>query len=265
MSQAYWHKQTEKPLFPDLLWSRPETRLAAGKLLIVGGHATTFTAPAEAYASAEKAEIGSCRVILPASLQKTVSKVFPEAIFAPTNPSGGMATRALGDLLDHALWSDGTLLAGDIGRNSETVALLETFLGKYHGQATITRDIADELCARPTAMVGRPNTLLILSLGQLQKLATHLRWPVAVTSDMSLRALVDFLHDFTTKTGFFIITQHFGNYVAAVTGQVSTTPRDDDKIWRVRTAAQAATWWIQNADKPFEALTSSMLPHKKDL
>ncbi len=30
-------------------------------------------------------------------------------------------------------------------------------------------------------------------------------------------------------------------------------------------AAQAATWWIQNADKPFEALTSSMLPHKKDL
>ena len=40
---------------------------------------------------------------------------------------------ALAPLLDLAQWADGVLLAGDIGRNSETTVLLETFMSKYHG------------------------------------------------------------------------------------------------------------------------------------
>ena len=53
MDRTYWHKQTvEKPLFPDILWSRPQNKRQAGKLLIVGGHAESFAAVGEAYAAA---------------------------------------------------------------------------------------------------------------------------------------------------------------------------------------------------------------------
>jgi len=237
------------------LWSRPETKSTAGKLLIVGGHAISITAPAQAFSAAEAAGIGACRVILPDSLQRTVGKHFPTAIFAPSNPSGGLAKNALAELLEHVRWADGVLLAGDIGRNSETVALLETFLAKYSGQVTLTRDIADEFCARPTALKGRSNTLLVLALGQLQKLALNLRMPYAFTTDLSLLKLVELLHDFTAQTGLYIITRHAGQTLVAVNGLVSTTPADDEKVWRLSTAALAATWWLQTPLAPFEALT----------
>jgi NAD(P)H-hydrate repair Nnr-like enzyme with NAD(P)H-hydrate dehydratase domain len=137
MNQSYWHKQGEKALFPNLLWARPEVKGAAGKLLVVGGHAQSFAAAAEAYTAAEKAGIGTVRVLLPDSLEKTVGKLFPSAEFAPSNPSGGFATRALAELLAAAQWADGVLLAGDLGRNSESLAMLENFAGKYTDHDTI--------------------------------------------------------------------------------------------------------------------------------
>jgi NAD(P)H-hydrate repair Nnr-like enzyme with NAD(P)H-hydrate dehydratase domain len=58
-----WFKQRQtEPLFADLLWSRPENRLRAGKLLIIGGNKHLVAAPGNAYTAAEKAGIGSCRV-----------------------------------------------------------------------------------------------------------------------------------------------------------------------------------------------------------
>ena len=43
MNHDYWHKQTSsKPLFPELIWSRPENRQLAGKLLIIGGNLHGF-------------------------------------------------------------------------------------------------------------------------------------------------------------------------------------------------------------------------------
>ena len=44
--RTYWHKQGTKPLYPDVIWSKPENKQAAGKLLIIGGHAYGFSAPA---------------------------------------------------------------------------------------------------------------------------------------------------------------------------------------------------------------------------
>src|SRR5471032_3085314 len=104
----YWHKQAaDKPLYPDLLWSRPENRAQAGKLLIVGGNAHGFAAAGEAYAEATKAGVGTARVLLPDSLQKTVGKVFEAGEYAPSTPSGSFAKRALAELLAMAEWADG--------------------------------------------------------------------------------------------------------------------------------------------------------------
>src|SRR3989344_7199327 len=112
--EEYWLKQsTDQPLFPDLLWSRPENKAQAGKLLIVGGNLHGFTAPAGAYSAAEKAGIGVVRVILPDKLQKTVGKMIPEADFVTSTPVGSFGRQALAQMIEDARWANGVLLAGD--------------------------------------------------------------------------------------------------------------------------------------------------------
>src|SRR3990167_5419572 len=139
MADTYWLKQAkDKPLFEDLLWSRPENKRLAGKLLIVGGNLHGFAAPGTAYGASLKAGIGTCRIIMPDSLKKIVIPHFShfhgstlQMEFAPSTISGSFSKEALAQILDSAQWADGVLLAGDFGRNSETAILLEKLLNKY--------------------------------------------------------------------------------------------------------------------------------------
>lgn len=257
----YWEKQTkESPLFADLLWSRPEQTAQAGKLLIVGGNVHGFAAPAEAYEEATKAGIGVSRVLLPDSLQKTVGRILESGEYATSTPSGSFARSALARLLEMSAWADATLLAGDFGRNSETAILLEQFITKYTGQVTITKDTVDYLSTTPVVLLNRPNTLLVLSFAQLQKLATKIRFTSAFTFDMDFLRLIDTLHEFTQHHKAAIIVKHTETMFVAVDGRVSTTKLDEDvDIWRVKTAAHAAVWWLQNPHKPFEAQTTSLI------
>jgi hypothetical protein len=256
----FWHKQTAgKPLYPDLLWSRPENKQQAGKLLIAGGNAHGFAAAGEAYSQAAKAGIGTARVLLPDSLQKTVGKVFEAGEYAPSTPSGSFSQKALAELLAMSAWADATLLAGDFGRNSETAILLEKFITKYSGPLALTKDAADYFINAPGPLLARNDTLLVISFAQLQKLATNARFPSALTFEMDFLRLVDALHEFTRRHQAAIIVKHLQTIFVAVNGQVSTTKLAEDlDIWRVKTAARAAVWWLQNPTKPFEALTSAI-------
>lgn len=261
MDRTYWHKQTpEQPLFPDLLWSRPENRAHAGKLLIVGGSVQGFAAPGEAYSEATKAGVGTARVLLPNSLQKTIGRVFEAGEYAPSTPSGSFSQQALAELLEMSGWSDGILLAGDFGRNSETAVLLEHFAEKYSGQLTYTKDAADYVITAPGPLLVRENTLLVISFAQLQKLAIGARFARAFTASMDLLHLIDALHEFTTRYRINLITRFGETVLITVDGQVSTTKVPvESKIWRLKTAASASVWWLQNTTKSFEALTASII------
>jgi len=259
--QDYWHRQTAaKPLYPDLLWSRPENRSTAGKLLIVGGNAHGFAAPATGYAEAAKAGIGTVRVLLPDSLQKTVGKILETGEYAPSTPSGSFAQQSLAELLAMAEWADGVLLAGDLGRNSETAILLEQFAVKYPGRLTISKDAVDYFTKIPTTLLSRSNTMLVLSFAQLQKLASSARFDKAFTFDMDFLRLVDELHEFTVLHQTALVVKHLQNIFVALNGQVSSTKLNDDLVvWRVRTAANASVWWLQNPGQEFEAVTTSLV------
>jgi hypothetical protein len=265
----YWHRQTpEKPLYPDLLWSRPENRAQAGKLLIIGGNAHGFAAAGDAYAEAAKAGIGTARVLLPDSLQKTVGRIFEAGEYAPSTPSGSFGQRALAELLAMSEWADAILLAGDFGRNSETAILLEQFATKFSGQLTLTKDTADYFTKTPVRLLDRNDTLLVLSFAQLQKIATNSHFVKAFTFDMDFLHFIDALHEFTQKHQVAIIVKHLQTIFVAVQGQVSTTKLPEDiEIWRVKTAAHAAVWWLQNSNKPFEALTTALITNtlKRDI
>src|ERR1700694_1895314 len=115
----YWYKQDMyQALFPDLVWSRPENRQQAGKLLIISGSAAGFAVAGQAFSSAEKAKVGVVRVVLPELLRKSVPREIQfELDFAPSVAYGSFAKIALNDLLAHASWADAVLLPGGIGRN----------------------------------------------------------------------------------------------------------------------------------------------------
>lgn len=262
MDMDYWRKQAgDKPLFEDLLWSRPENKRLAGKLLIVGGNAHGFSAPAGAYQEAEKAGIGVARVILPDAIQKIVLSLFETAYFAPSTPSGSFSQQSLDTMLEHAAWADGVLLAGDLGRNSETAIALEKFIDKYSGQLTVTKDALEYFKDIPQKLLQRPETTVVASIAQLQKMAQNARLETPITFDISLIQLVETLHQLTTDFPASVIVKHLDQIIVASGGQVSTTQLAEDKeIWRVSTAAHASVWWLQNPTKPFEALTTSLVP-----
>jgi hypothetical protein len=260
MDRNYWAQQAPgKPLFPQMEWSRPEHRSAAGKLLIVGGHQHGFAAPAEAYAAAAKAGIGTARVLLPDSVRKIVGAVLENGEFAPSTPSGSFSQKALDDLLSYGAWADAVLFAGDLGRNSETAILLEKFLGKSPAAVTLTKDAVDYAVTAPETVLQRHGVLLVLSLSQLQRLAVAAHFPKPVTFGMDLLHLVEWLHDFTSQHRPYIVVKHHDSIAVAVDGQVSTTRLATDMpIWRVQVAATAATWWLQTPSKPFEAITTAL-------
>ncbi len=260
MDYDYWQKQSaDKPLFPDLIWNRPENRLHAGKLLIIGGNKQGFSDIADAYNASVKAGVGTARVLLPDSLQKDIGKLFPEAEFAPSTPSGSFARKSLAEILEATSWTDGILLAGEFGRNSETAIMLESLLVKYSDQITLAKDAVDYFAKSSQALLDRPQTTLVVSIAQLQQIAIHSQFPHAITFDMGVLQLVEILHNFTVEYPVNIVLQHLDTVFVAVEGQVCTTklsaPR---KIWRVATAAHVATWWLQNPSKPYQAITTAV-------
>lgn len=261
MRPEYWVTQTkDKPLFPDLEWSRPENRSAAGKLLIIGGNAHGFAAPAEAYAVAVKARVGTARVLLPDAVRKIVGRFLENGEFAPSTPSGSFGQKALDEFLLQGSWADAVLFAGDLGRNSETAILLEKFLQKSPLAVTLTKDAVEYATSTPQTVLQRPKTLLVLSLSQLQRLGIAAKFTKPISFGMDLFHLSEWLHRFTLGHTPYIVVKHLDHLVVAVEGRVSSTRLDENKqVWRVETAAQATVWWLQNPQKPFESITTSIL------
>lgn len=260
MENTNWLRQApDRPLFPDVLWSRPENKRQAGKLLIIGGNSHGFSAPITAYNAATASGVGSARVILPDALQKPLGTSFAEAKFAPSTPSGSLARRALDLLLESANWADGVLLGGDFGRNSETAVLLSSFLEKFSGQVTVAQDGLDYFLASSSALLSRPDTLSVINMGKLQKLGKNNRPDPPIRHAMSLHDLVKVIGGWHAN----VITKHSDNFVSSSAEAVSTTPSIKEHGWEVELAAYTAVWWLQNREKPFEALTTAVFEYAK--
>jgi hypothetical protein len=266
MKPDFWQIQSaDKPLFPKLEWSRPENKMHAGKLLVIGGNLHGFAAPAEAYAEAQRAGAGSVRALLPDAIKKFVGVMVPEADYAPSTPvSDSFSQKALDDFLSASAWADGVLIAGDLGRNAETAILLEKYLSKSPVAVTLTKDAVDYAASAPGTVLNRENTTLVLSLAQLQRLGTAAKFAQPVLFSMDLLHLVEWLHAFTAQFTPNIIVKHHDHIAVAVNGQVSTTKLTPDPTrWRLKTATHAAVWHLQHPTKPFEALTAAVFANSK--
>jgi len=245
-----------KPMFPDILWSRPENKRYAGKLLIIGGNTSSFATVAQSYTSAVKARIGAVRIILPDKLAKIVSPILPEAEYSPSTPSGSFAQSGLAHWLELADWADGVLIPGDLGKNSETEILLESFVTKYTGLLTLAGDSVLESRASLKTMLHRQNTTIVCDIKLLQRIFTNAGLPTAITSDMGLVSMANALHEFTNKYPIAVLTNYENSWLVAHSGQVSVTKTE---ISLPDASSHGAVWWLQNPNKQFEALTTAML------
>jgi len=264
--RTYWHKQGKKPLYPDLIWSRPENKQAAGKLLIIGGHAYGFSAPAIAYQEAIAAGIGSARVLIPDHIKKQLEHFQGPSLeisYAPSTPSGSFASRSLAEMHDNASWADAILLAGDLGKNSETAIVIEKLLQATNLAVTLTQDAAEYVINHPETILHRSQTALVLTVAQLQRLFMNNRETVAITHSLELTQLVDILHAWTKQNSVACIVEHHGTIVVAYDGEVSTTPNTDyvEDSWQIPIATHIAVWWLQNPTKAFQAMTSALVEH----
>lgn len=257
----YWKRQTvEKPLFPDITWSKPEQRSLAGRMGIIGGNKLGFAGVAEAYGAALSTGVGEVRVLLPDALKKTIPPTITDTIFAPTTSSGGLSKDALGEMRVLGEWSQSIILIGDAGRNSETAIAYENFLADYAGPLTITRDAVDLIKNSSNAIVDRPDTLMIVSFAQLQKLFQSVYYPKILTFSMHLMHLVEALHKFTVTYPITIAVLHRDHLVVADGGNVTSTAWDQPMaIWRGSVATKAACFWLWNPAKPLEAVTASLI------
>lgn len=260
-THSYWHRQTaDKPLFPDVEWNKPERRDQAGKLGIIGGNKLGFAGVAASYQVALQAGAGEVRVLLPDVLKKTIPAVITDTIFASTNPSGSLAREATIEMQALGTWADGILLIGDAGRNSETALAYEDFISTYEGPLTITRDAIDLVKNNNHLLVDRPNTLLIASFAQIQKLFQSVYYPKILTFNMQLTQLVEALHKFTITYPVHIVVLHKDTLLIAGGGEVVTHAWENPMtIWRGDTAARAATYWLWNRAKPLPAIATSIL------
>lgn len=259
---SYWKQQTaDKPLFPNLLWSKPEQKSQSGKLGLIGGNSLSFLAVANAYQSALKAGIGEVKTVLPDSLKKTLGGI-DNATFAPTNPSGGLANEALESLSALLAETDGLLLIGDAGKNHETQVLYESFLRQNTlGKPIIlTRDAIDLTLGIMNEIITKPEVAIIASFSQLQKIFQSVYYPIILVHSMQTSKLVEALHKFTLTNPLTIAIFHDDQFLVAKNGEVvSTVFSQPTEIWQGSLPAKVSSWIIWNPLRPLEATITALV------
>jgi len=260
MSYEYWQKQSiDSPLFENLIWSKPQQKSRAGKLLIIGGNLHSISLPGEAYEIAQKQLVGDCKVVMPDATKKLLGSKPPLSIeFSSSTPSGSFSSKAYDDLVSFISWSNATLFAGDFSHSSETAILFEKLVS-VPGMQIYTLDSVDNFIINPMSILNREDTLLVLNMAELQKYALNAGFQKAFISNMEILQLVEHLNEFTKTYSCHIVVEHNSQILVASGGQViSTKLTKEPNEWQIKIATTAAVWWLQNPTKPLQAIATAI-------
>lgn len=256
MDESFWLKQTDKPLWPDLEWSRPQQKRAAKKLAVIGGHGHGFEAVGRLYQAATQAGIGQAKAVLPDELKRLVGNNLPDTVFAQLTPEPQHKTEAKLALLAYADWADGIALV-QTGNNSKTALLINDLLDDYSGELIVTDDLAQLLKHDLERLAQRPKTLFVLGFEGIVHLAAGLKSGIGFRHDMGLRPFVLALRQLGEVTAGPIVAVFEQTAVVHFQGQVVTTPRQTQPDV-IMLAGWCATWWLQQPTKQLEALSTAV-------
>lgn len=257
----YWQIQdiNQKALYPDVIWDQPENRLSSGSVLLIGGNSQSFNLVSTAYQESKNNIFSSTGLILPISLEKILKNYnLSNCWYVKSNLSGGFATESLALIIDVSHNYDCLMLIGNFGHSSETTILIEKLVSNINKQFIVHQDSFESLMNSTIDTVIKPNLLFVLDFNQLQKLLIKLKSLKPLTSKLNLMQAIEILHDISLKYNLKIITNLHSNIIVAVSGKISITKINPEINWSIKTAIQATSWLINQPQKPYETLTSSI-------
>lgn len=257
---GYWRKQESEALFTEVEWNRPEQKNQAGKMAIIGGNSLGFAAVPMGFVAAERMGVGEVKALLPDVLRRKIP-TSSGVDFAATNASGGFSKEALVEMRALGQWADVAVVLGDLGKNSETAVVMEEFLSEPR-RVVVTRDAVDLVMNSAGKLVEREGTILVLTMGQLQKLLRTVYYPKVVTFSMQLVNLVEVLHKFTITYPVGVMSFHQEHLIAASGGEVVTMKLSDTKyspltLWSGEVAVRTAGYWMWNPENALGAMATS--------
>jgi hypothetical protein len=259
-----WLRQTiEKPLFDSLLWSRPENKQYAGKVVVIGGNLHGFAKTVNSYQLLLNAGLGQVTVLLPKSIQKIIGHISTDLVFCPSTESGSFGSESLDSLLEYSSAADGVFLSGELSSNSETLIVLEKLVSHFIKPTIVTDDSIDLLLHLDISLVNRANMVYVGTLDKIQKLATKLKSTDPITSSIALSNLVEIVQKISSENQLSLATIHQGYVLIASGGKVSTTKIESDKDRDfIKLVHPCVAWVIQNPENKFEALTCAAITYQ---
>lgn len=244
-------KQVDKPLYEDILWSRPVRR--TGRILLVGGHRDGFAELQKVYQGFEDAQVAECRLALPDKLSKLVGSLEGVSLLAST-PSGSIARDALSELVYLANESDLVSLGPDLSNNSETTLVMQRLIAETRASVVIPPQSAEQLLPEAGEWKDKENLLLFLNQKLLYKLAAKL----AVDATIPLNPTADSIAEITLAVSKefspSVVVLFENSIIVAIDGKASITKTKTSNIGKL--VGLLGTFWLQNESKRYEALTT---------
>jgi NAD(P)H-hydrate repair Nnr-like enzyme with NAD(P)H-hydrate dehydratase domain len=250
-----FERQLDEPLFPNVLYARPVTRVSSGRLLLLGGHSGSFSDPTAFHELALAAGIGECRVLLPDVLAKILSGA-PGTYFAASSPSGSLGREAADRAIELSEEADVVAIGADLSNNSDTGMLIERLLTQLDRPIAVFGDALHTVLQNPKTVTDNATALVILTMAEVFKLAGKLQIPINVRPGAGLINKLEIIQDLksASRCGYvvygteIIVAQDTHFIVTPIDFHLSTAPQ--------LFYATLATFWTQNPSRRREGLAT---------
>jgi hypothetical protein len=247
--------QEVEPLFPQIMFNRPVTRRAAGRMLLVGGHATQFSLPTSIHQLSVAAGIGECSVVLPDNLAKILGGS-PGTHFVASSPSGSLGREALGRILELSEESDAVSIGASMSNNSDTAMLTERLLTEIKRPLILFDDAIKAAAHNITQITENPDAFVIVTMAEVFKLCGWLRIPINIRHHAGLINKLEIVQDLKSASrcqyavfGTEIITAVDTDFVVTpINYRLSLNP--------AVFYAVLGTFWLQNPTHPRAGLST---------
>lgn len=246
---SYYKQSPQSPLFESIIWNKPETKLRAGKILIIGGNKHSIVAPSTAYTTALQHGAGESKVVLPDATRSyfKTSTTPSDIIFAESTPSGSFSHNALASLRSYVQWADYLLLPGDLSKNSETTTVCAELLTTSNQPATVAADAIDTFVPYADNLLEREDTLLIFSFSQLQKYSITSQRLLPLTSTLAHNLLISWLEESSKQCrATLCFWQHDTAYIAGQGDVIATQPLEFSNKYLHKISAIMSVWAMQH-------------------
>jgi len=246
-------RQDAEPLYPKVLYSRPVTRAAGGRILIVGGHTGEFAVPTAVYQLSAAAGAGECHVTLPAGLAKIVGDV-PGIAYVAASPSGSLGSESLGRILQLAEDADAVSLGASLSANSHTAILTERLLAEVTVPMIIYGDALVTIMRQPQLVTDRRDRLLLLTMTEAFKLCAKLEVSVRFTGGGLINKL-EAVRALANATSCDLAVCD-GDIITAAGGRLSVTKTPGLESLPAAYWSVLGVFWTQNATRRAEGLVT---------